>query len=126
MTARKKAGRKRKAVDVPLPGRAVRGSQGGRPIMAALDLLGRRWNLRILWELRSGPVGFRELRARCGDMSPDTLSTRLTELEACGLVDRSDDQGLGLTRLGRRLGPAMKSLDRWAAEWAEAIEEERD
>ena len=32
----------------------VRGSQSGRPIMALLDLLGRRWSLRIIWELRDG------------------------------------------------------------------------
>ena len=36
----------------PKPGRRVRGSATGRPIMALLDLLGRRMTLRILWELR--------------------------------------------------------------------------
>jgi DNA-binding HxlR family transcriptional regulator len=40
----------------PRPGTKVRGSSGGRPIMALLDLLGRRWALRILWELRGGPL----------------------------------------------------------------------
>ena len=34
------------------PQRRVRGSRTGRPIMALLDLFGRRWSLRILWELR--------------------------------------------------------------------------
>jgi len=54
----------------PLPGRPVRGSATGRPIMALLDLLGRRWALRVLWELRSGPVpSFRELQSRCGGVS---------------------------------------------------------
>ena len=32
--------------------RTVRGSASGRPIMVLLDLLGRRWSLRIVWELR--------------------------------------------------------------------------
>ena len=36
--------------------RSVRGSRTGRPIMALLDLLGRRWSLRILWELRGAPL----------------------------------------------------------------------
>ena len=45
--------------------RAVRGSRSGRPIMALLDLLGRRWTLRVLWELRADALGFRELQARC-------------------------------------------------------------
>ena len=46
----------------PRPGARVRGSRSGRPIMAALDLLGRRWALRILWELRAGALPFRALR----------------------------------------------------------------
>ena len=32
----------------PVPGRRVRGSSSGRPIMALLDLLGQRWMLRAL------------------------------------------------------------------------------
>ncbi|WP_157545734.1 winged helix-turn-helix transcriptional regulator [Hamadaea tsunoensis] len=41
--------------------------------MAALDLFGRRWNLRVVWELRHGPVGFRDLRQRCDNMSSSVL-----------------------------------------------------
>src|SRR6185436_20644032 len=67
--------------EAPRPGRPVRGSTTGRPLMAALDLLGRRWTLRILWELRDGPVGFRDLQARCDAMSPSVLHQRLNELE---------------------------------------------
>ncbi|HJV56497.1 MAG TPA: transcriptional regulator, partial [Methylomirabilota bacterium] len=36
----------------PRPGWPVRGSRTGRPIMALMDLLGRRWALRVIWELR--------------------------------------------------------------------------
>src|SRR5690349_8624017 len=64
----------------PLPGRTVRGSTQGRPIMAALDLLGRRWTLRVLWELRDGPLGFRAIQAACDDMSSSVLRDRLHEL----------------------------------------------
>ena len=39
----------------------VRGSRTGRPIMMLLDLLGRRWVLRIVWELRDEPRRFRDL-----------------------------------------------------------------
>ena len=48
-------------MSTPKPGTRVRGSRTGRPIMAALDLLGRRWALRILWELRAGALSFRAL-----------------------------------------------------------------
>src|SRR6202035_4396571 len=69
----------------PLPGRPVRGSQTGRPVMALLDLLGRRWALRILWELRDGSaLTFRQLQARCGDISSSVLNDRLRELREAG------------------------------------------
>ena len=54
----------------------VRGSTTGRPLMAALDLLGRRWTLRIMWELRGGPLGARALRERCSQMSSIALPSR--------------------------------------------------
>ena len=74
----------------PRPGRRVRGSTSGRPIMAALDLLGRRWALRILWELREGALPFRALREACGDLSPAVLNTRLAELREAGIVESTD------------------------------------
>ena len=69
----------------PRPGRPVRGSTTGRPLMAALDLLGRRWALRVLWELRDGAVGARALLDRCDGLSSSVLYTRLRELEDAGL-----------------------------------------
>ena len=56
------------AASAPRPGGPVRGSESGRPVMAALDLLGRRWSLRVLWELSQAPTGFRELQRRCERM----------------------------------------------------------
>jgi DNA-binding HxlR family transcriptional regulator len=86
--------------------------------MAALDLLGRRWALRILWELRSGPLGARELRGRCDGMSPSVLYQRLAELTGAGLVEQDQDNRYLLTALGGSLSAAIKPLDRWARDWA--------
>src|SRR6266480_959095 len=68
---------------IPRPGRRVRGSRTGRPVMALLDLLGRRMTLRVLWELsRSGePLTFRALQG-AADTNPALLNTRLKELRA--------------------------------------------
>jgi DNA-binding HxlR family transcriptional regulator len=77
----------KKEAAAPFPGRPVRGSATGRPIMALLDLLGRRWTLRILWELRSDALGFRELQSRCDDMSASVLNQRLGELREAGVVE---------------------------------------
>jgi DNA-binding HxlR family transcriptional regulator len=105
-------------VTVPRPGRPARGSATGRPLMAALDLLGRRWALRILWELRGGPHGARELRERCDAMSPSVLYQRLAELGSAGLVEQGPDSRYRLTALGASLSSAIKPLDRWAQRWA--------
>jgi DNA-binding HxlR family transcriptional regulator len=103
--------------DTPQPGQPVRGSDTRRPIMALLDLLGRRWTLRLLWELRSGPVpSFRELQSRCGGVSSSVLTDRLGELREAGIVERADD-GYQLTQRGGELGQTVLQLARWAADW---------
>ncbi len=104
----------------PLPGRPVRGSTSGRPLMAALDLLGRRWTLRILWELRDGGLGARALRSRCDDMSSSVLYARLAELRDAALVTQKEDDTYALTPLGRQLGEAIDPLQRWADRWSRA------
>ncbi len=53
--------------------------------MAALDLLGRRWALRVLWELQAEPLGARALLSRCEGLSPSVLYDRLRELTEAGL-----------------------------------------
>ena len=104
----------------PRPGARVRGSRTGRPIMAALDLLGRRWALRILWELREGPLPFRALRAACGDVSPAVLNTRLAELRDAGVVE-STDAGYATTAAGRDLCRALEPLSGWAQRWSRQL-----
>jgi len=87
--------------------------------MAALDLLGRRWSLRVLWELRDGPLGARSLRERCDGMSPSVLYDRLNELTGAGLVVQQGDQRYELSEMGRSLGEALAPLDQWARRWAQ-------
>jgi DNA-binding HxlR family transcriptional regulator len=105
----------------PKPGRRVRGSTTGRPLMAAMDLLGRRWALRILWELRAGPIGARALQARCDGMSSSVLYDRLRDLGTSGLVERTHDDQYALSQLGAGLGSALKPLDAWAESWAASL-----
>ncbi|MFE3826834.1 winged helix-turn-helix transcriptional regulator [Streptomyces sp. NPDC059092] len=101
----------------PRPGVPVRGSESGRPVMAVLDLLGRRWTMRILWELSQAPAGFRELQRRCERMSSSVLSTRLDELTGARLLALSED-GYHLTRLGQDLVEALSPLNAWSRRWA--------
>lgn len=108
------------AQGIPKPGRPVRGSTTGRPIMAALDLLGRRWALRVIWELHRQPAGFRELQRRCDQMSSSVLNTRLDELVQANLVT-DDGQGYQLTKLGEELVNAMSPLEAWSKRWAKTL-----
>src|SRR5262245_38039697 len=104
----------------PRPGAPVRGSTTGRPLMAALDLLGRRWALRLLWELRDGPLGARALLARCDGLSSSVLYDRLRELGEAGLVAKDADGAYELTAVGADLGAALAPLDAWSERWATA------
>ena len=101
----------------PLPGRPVRGSTSGRPMMALLDLVGRRWALRVVWELREGDATFRDLAHRCDDVSSSVLRDRLRDLTVAGIVERGDG-GYRLTADGRELRELLGPLGQWSQRWA--------
>jgi len=75
----------------------------------------------VLWELRDGVPTFRELQARCGDISSSVLSDRLAELRDAGIVATAGDRGYELTSEGRRLFEALAPLDAWARRWAKRM-----
>lgn len=83
--------------------------------MVALDLLGRRTALRVLWELREGSLTFRALQDAC-ETNTRLLNTRLTELREVDLVEHAEG-GYRLTDEGRRLSKALKPLSAWADQW---------
>jgi DNA-binding HxlR family transcriptional regulator len=84
--------------------------------MVALDALGRRGALRVLWELRGDPMTFRALQS-ASEMNPGSLNTRLKELRELRIVDHSDD-GYHLTEDGVSLMNALQPLQAWADKWA--------
>ena len=98
----------------------VRGSKTGRPIMALLDLLGRRWVLRLVWEMREQPRRFRELQDAIG-ASPTIVNTRLADLRTAGLVELDDATGYRLTPLGQELLRLFLPLHVWSEKWAKSI-----
>jgi len=103
------------------PGQSVRGSTSGRPVMVLLDHLGKRWMLRVLWELSSqGPGTFRQLQERCGDVSPTSLNNRLKELRELQLIERGEN-GFALTQQGRSLAKVLAPLDKWSNQWARGL-----
>src|SRR4030088_82827 len=98
--------------------RAVRGSKSGRPIMALLDLLGRRWSLRFFWDLREQPLTSRALRAACDEASPTVLQARLSELREAGFVELMPGDGYRLTAIGKELFDNFLPLQHFADRWS--------
>jgi DNA-binding HxlR family transcriptional regulator len=85
--------------------------------MVLLDLLGRRWALRVMWELHQESLGFRELQSRCDGMSASVLSQRLGELREERIVELDGDGRYRLTARGRSLGRILLALNKWADRW---------
>ena len=98
--------------------RSVRGSRTGRPIMALLDLLGRRWSLRIVWELREMSLTSRALRTACDEASPTVMQARLSELREAAIVELLTGDGYCLTPQGRELMESFQPLHRFAERWS--------
>ena len=91
--------------------------------MALFDLVGRRWNLRIIWELHQagGPLTFRELRAACGEISSSVLTRRLHEL-GDALITTHTGAGYALTATGEGLVDSMGPLLDWSRAWSKELE----
>jgi DNA-binding HxlR family transcriptional regulator len=104
----------------PLPKKIVRGSSSGIAIMAVFDLLGRKWNMRIMWELNSSSLSFRGLQERCDGMSPSVLNTRIKQLTEAKLIFTTSE-GYKLTELGLSLMDTLNPLRDWASEWEQTI-----
>lgn len=85
--------------------------------MALLDLLGRRWAMRVIWELRSEELTFRELQQRCDGVSASSLNARLHELRDAGILGH-EGAGYRLSDEGRTLLEAYEPLRKWARRWA--------
>jgi len=107
-------------MNTPLPKQAVRGSNSGIAIMAVFDLLGRKWNMRILWELNNQVMSFRQLQSQCDGMSPSVLNNRLKQLSEAKLLYTSPE-GYQLTELGVSLMSTLDPLRQWAADWEGAL-----
>ena len=88
-----------------------------------LELLTKSKSLHILLVLdrKKGPIRFSNLK-RLVDSSSTTVSRRLKELEAHGLVSKSKIEGnsnmheYSITEDGQSLSPIMQSLFDWVAD----------
>jgi DNA-binding HxlR family transcriptional regulator len=84
----------------------------------ALEHVGDRWTLLVVRDLLSGPKRFTDLIDRMAGITPKTLTRRLRDLEADGLVEADREAGrrevwYRLTPAGENLQPALDELLLW-------------
>jgi DNA-binding HxlR family transcriptional regulator len=94
--------------------------------MALFDLVGRRWTLRVIWELHQAgsPLTFRSLRQACGDISSSVLSRRIAELSELLIVEHAGS-GYTLTKTGERLVTSLEPVLTWSRAWSEELAQDR-
>lgn len=84
----------------------------------AAEVVGERWTLLILRDLSVGPARFSELKAGLDGIAATMLTSRLRDLEADGLVSRTEDPAAtvyALSELGEAFRPALTALSLWGA-----------
>src|SRR3954471_18881627 len=95
-------------------------------IAAAMQIIGNKWTALILRDLFSGPKRFCELEKSVGNINPRTLSQRLDDLEAHGIITRESFAEVPprteycLTKKGRDLQPVLKQMATWGTKYYEA------
>ena len=87
-------------------------------VARALEQVGDRWSLLVIRDLLTGAKRFTDLMDRLGGITPKTLSQRLRELEAAGIVTADRKPGrrevwYRLTPAGAELGPVIDTLGWW-------------
>jgi len=91
------------------------------PVAHALDLIGERWALLVIRELRLGPRRYADLQSALPGISPSVLAQRLRSLELAGVVRKRTlrapirAQLYELTAWGADLEPVYAALARWGS-----------
>jgi DNA-binding HxlR family transcriptional regulator len=98
----------------------IRESENERPAQIAISLLQGKWKLRILTQLKHGPIRLSQLRRLFPGASKKMLALHLREMEQDGIVVRSDlsDRRRHVEySLETSLGAAVLRLIGTLAEW---------
>lgn len=93
------------------------------PVARTLDLIGERWTPLILRDLiLHGPRRYQDLQDSLAGIAPNTLSARLKDMEANGLIERKlynerpPRLEYHLTEKGKSLGPVLRALREWGTQ----------
>jgi DNA-binding HxlR family transcriptional regulator len=89
------------------------------PVAGTLDLIGDKWTLLVVRDLLRGKRRYGDLAASAERIPTNILADRLRRLEQAGLVERRPYSEhppryeYRLTRTGKELAPAVRTLAEW-------------
>lgn len=92
------------------------------PVLHALNIIGGKWRLPILWNLSNGGLRYNELKRQLNGITNIMLTRSLQDLEKYGLVIRIQYSEIPphveylLTEHAKKLLPAMMSIHEWGKE----------
>jgi DNA-binding HxlR family transcriptional regulator len=102
-----------------MPAFEHRGVRYNNPVELALDLIGGKWKMPILWRVKDRVWRYGELKRSLGAVTHTMLTQQLRELEADGLLTRTvfaqvpPRVDYAITDLGRSAIPAIEALRAW-------------
>lgn len=96
------------------------------PLTHALNLIGGKWRLPIIWALsKNGTMRYNELKRSIEGITNMMLTQSLRELELHGIIKRKQFMEIAprveysLTDNGKDLIPALKALANWGSRMRE-------
>jgi DNA-binding HxlR family transcriptional regulator len=104
-----------------MPEFEFRGRRYNNPVEVALEVIGGKWKMPILWRLKDRSWRYGELKRSLGRVSHKMLTQQLRELEADGLLSRTvhavvpPHVDYAISELGRGALPAIDALRRWGS-----------
>jgi DNA-binding HxlR family transcriptional regulator len=103
-------------------GSESKGPQCKSPVSDALSLIGGKWKIAIIYNLREDPLRFGKLKRILSPITPQMLTKQLREMERDQLIDRKVYEVIppkveySLTDFGQSFMPVLNSLCKWSTE----------
>ena len=93
------------------------------PVAITVQLIGSKWKLLILRNLRQRPWGFNELQRSLEGISQKVLTDSLRSMEKDGIITRTVYAEVpprveyALSELGETMKPILDSMEKWGNEY---------
>lgn len=106
-----------------MPNFEFKGKSYNNPVELALDVIGGKWKMPILWRLKDRVWRYGELKRSLGNVTHKMLAQQLKELENAGLIKRKvyptvpPKVEYTLTAQGRKVIPVIKKLRDWGIKY---------